>query len=413
MTRIVGRVGLITLFSIVLPLLSCSPANSASSDVQKEWENCLLSVLHTYKKGTAATPTSARDQMCVGMMYVRGYEGSKNPAKATPLFQKASDAGNPVAMTMLANAYMQGHGVNRDPARALQLFRQAADRGQTDAMLTLGQFSARGTGVPQDRTLAHHYVKEAADKGNLAAWTALQLFFGPAAEDLNKAIDLYRDNKAADAAPYFRRAADQGNIRAQFQVGWMLDKGEGMPSDPANAVVWYRKAADQGDGEAAAALGQLFENGKGLAENYISAAEWYALSAKIGDPMGTFLYGRAFQCGIGVPQNRGEAIVWFWRAEARGHPEGGRWGRWLRGEGNDIGACSQRERDVMGMSSSDPVGITFHNSTERLNWLSADHAASERVGAWVDWSTRRSEYQACTMAGGSNCREPGIEPPKP
>ena len=64
----------------------------------------------------------------------------------------------------------------------------------------------------------------------------------------------------------------------------------------------------------------------------------------------------------------------------------------------------------MGMSSSDPVGITFHNSAERLNWLSADHATSERVGAWVDWSTRRSEYQACTMAGRSNCRKPGIEP---
>ena len=123
MTRIVSGVDLITLFSIVLPLLSCSPANSASSDVQKEWENCLLSVLHTYKKGTAATPTSAKDQMCVGLMYVRGYEGPKNPAKATPLFQKASDAGNPIAMTMLADAYMQGYGVNRDPVRALQLFR--------------------------------------------------------------------------------------------------------------------------------------------------------------------------------------------------------------------------------------------------------------------------------------------------
>lgn len=120
MTRIDGGFGLITLLSIILPLFSCSPANSASSDVQKEWENCLLSVLHTYKEGTAVTPTSARDQMCVGMMYVRGYEGPKNPAKATPLFQKASDAGNPVAMTMLANAYMQRHGVNRDPARALQ-----------------------------------------------------------------------------------------------------------------------------------------------------------------------------------------------------------------------------------------------------------------------------------------------------
>jgi TPR repeat protein len=402
-----------------LALAICTTASAKSpvrtpapaTNVQIDWEHCLLSVLHRYKKA-GVEPTSALDQTCVGLRFLRGYDGPKNPARATPYFQRAANAGNATAQALLANALLKGHGVQPDVPRALKLLRQAADLGQTDAMLTLGEIAFQGTyNQPQDRRAAREWVRAAADRGNRAAWLALQQVFGPEAQVLDKASVLYRASQAQQAWPLFEKAARAGNIRAQFQVGWQLARGEGVAPDPAAAAGWYRKAADQGDGEAAAALGQLMEDGKGQAENWIDAAKWYRRSADLGDPMGTFFYGRAYQCGIGVPQNRNDAIEWFWRAEARGHPEGGRWGRWLRGVGNDIGVCSQRERDTMGMLSIEPVGRSFRNSAERLAWLGQTHVNFERASAWIDWDRRQRNYANC--GGGQGCIAPGPEPPRP
>ncbi|MEG9862081.1 MAG: SEL1-like repeat protein [Parvularculales bacterium] len=35
---------------------------------------------------------------------------------------------------------------------------------------------------------------------------------------------------------------------AQFCMGWMYDKGRGVPQNYNRAVTWYRRAADQGFG---------------------------------------------------------------------------------------------------------------------------------------------------------------------
>ncbi|MBT4047279.1 MAG: sel1 repeat family protein, partial [Nitrospina sp.] len=40
--------------------------------------------------------------------------------------------------------------------------------------------------------------------------------------------------------------ASQGNSRAQFYLGRMYDKGQGIPQDYNEAVKWYQLAADRG-----------------------------------------------------------------------------------------------------------------------------------------------------------------------
>ena len=40
-------------------------------------------------------------------------------------------------------------------------------------------------------------------------------------------------------------AADQGHALAQYAVGWLYERGRGVPEDDAEAVRWYRLAADQ------------------------------------------------------------------------------------------------------------------------------------------------------------------------
>jgi TPR repeat protein len=49
------------------------------------------------------------------------------------------------------------------------------------------------------------------------------------------------------ALVWFRRAAEQGNAKAQYNLGVMYAEGLGVGRDEAEALVWYRKAAAQGN----------------------------------------------------------------------------------------------------------------------------------------------------------------------
>lgn len=48
------------------------------------------------------------------------------------------------------------------------------------------------------------------------------------------------------AATWYRRAADQGHVKAQFALGQAYEEGRGVKQDREVAMQWYRRAADQG-----------------------------------------------------------------------------------------------------------------------------------------------------------------------
>ncbi len=47
------------------------------------------------------------------------------------------------------------------------------------------------------------------------------------------------------AAARYRKAAEQGDANAQFNLGVCYNQGQGVDKDPKAAVAWYRKAAEQ------------------------------------------------------------------------------------------------------------------------------------------------------------------------
>jgi hypothetical protein len=50
----------------------------------------------------------------------------------------------------------------------------------------------------------------------------------------------------AEAAKWYRRAAEQGRANAQYNLGRMYATGQGVPKDEAEMVKWWRAAAEQG-----------------------------------------------------------------------------------------------------------------------------------------------------------------------
>jgi hypothetical protein len=72
------------------------------------------------------------------------------------------------------------------------------------------------------------------------------------------------------------KAAEQGNVDAQFGLGAMYTNGQGVAKDERTAVLWYTKAAEQGDAGAQYTLGVMYANGQGVAKDKKTAALWQA-----------------------------------------------------------------------------------------------------------------------------------------
>ena len=64
---------------------------------------------------------------------------------------------------------------------------------------------------------------------------------------------------AGEAVKWYRQAADQGDVLAQFNLGVFYETGKGVPVDQEQAAIWYRKAAEQGHTDAQEALKRLEE----------------------------------------------------------------------------------------------------------------------------------------------------------
>ena len=58
-----------------------------------------------------------------------------------------------------------------------------------------------------------------------------------------------------EAVKWFSRAAEQGHVNAQFNLGVAYAEGRGVPQDEVEAVKWFLSAAVHGHARAQARLG--------------------------------------------------------------------------------------------------------------------------------------------------------------
>ena len=69
----------------------------------------------------------------------------------------------------------------------------------------------------------------------------------------------------------YKKAAEKGNVDAQFWLGYVYAQGEGIAQDYEEAMKWYQKAAAQGDDDAQNSIGLLYTQGKGVGQDYEEA----------------------------------------------------------------------------------------------------------------------------------------------
>jgi len=122
----------------------------------------------------------------------------------------------------------------------------------------------------------------------------------------------------SEAAKWFRKAAEQGHIVAQYNIAAMHRNGTGVIHDDKEAVKWYLKAAEQGYIKAQETLGYMYQRGDGVAQDYKEAAKWFLKAAEQGQDRSQVNIGFLYSKGYGVAQDYNEAVKWYRKAAEQG-----------------------------------------------------------------------------------------------
>lgn len=116
---------------------------------------------------------------------------------------------------------------------------------------------------------------------------------------------------SAEAAKWYLKAAEQGHVRAQWNLATLYHLGEGVRQDYTEAFRWLRKAAEQGDADAQRAVGSAYEHGRGVTQDYTEAVNWYRRAAVQGNAHARFNLGTMYRLGLGVPEDLVYAHMWI------------------------------------------------------------------------------------------------------
>lgn len=124
-----------------------------------------------------------------------------------------------------------------------------------------------------------------------------------------------------DGVKFLTQAAEKGQAVAQYRLGTLYERGQGIPADAAKAAHWYEMAANQGNRKAMHNLAVSYASGATGKKNMAEAARWFAKAAALGLSDSQFNLAVLYERGDGVPQSLLDAYKWYSIAAAAGDTE--------------------------------------------------------------------------------------------
>lgn len=126
--------------------------------------------------------------------------------------QAQAQQGSSDAQFSLATKYATGEGVDKDPVKAQQLFEQSVSATEKD---------------PEAGRMTKNYVMYSL---------AMRYLYGDGiAQNYQKALE------------WFTKAANNGDLHSQSNLGLMYHKGQGVSRDDKTAIEWLQKPCDKKD----------------------------------------------------------------------------------------------------------------------------------------------------------------------
>lgn len=244
-----------------------------------EWFSSAVSNNHKYA------------QYSLGGLYYRGQGVKQNYKKAFYLYQGSAEQGNPYASYELAKMYRDGIGVTTDTEKAEDSFKQAytgfcgleAQSHDDKLQYRLGQMLHTGIGTEKDDRAAESYWERAAQLGNVNAQYALG--------------KLWLENETGDtkkAVAWLEKAAEAEHASAQYALAKLYMAGEAVTKDIAMSIELLTKAAKQGHDYAAYQLGKHFLQGDEIEKNIEAALQWLKQSSDLNNQHAQYLLGKLY-----------------------------------------------------------------------------------------------------------------------
>lgn len=158
----------------------------------------------------------------------------------------------------------------KHPEKAFEWFVEAAKGDHKEALYYVGLYYHQGKGVTKDLDQAILWYKKAALKSEKNALYHLAMILkGQQTEDSSSVYTLLHE------------AAKQDHPHAQYNLGVMHHKGDGIPQDNEKAFYWYEKASKT-LASAQYNLGMMYFEGKVVPKDEIKARDLWEKAASSG-----------------------------------------------------------------------------------------------------------------------------------
>lgn len=188
------------------------------------------------------------------------------------------------AQANLGSLYLEGKGVPQDYMEAMKWLRSAADMNNEMAQFKIGEMYEKGLGVKQDYSEAANWYGKAQARYIRASYNLAVLYekgLGVKQDD-DEAFNYYlkaAQNRDVNARRWIRKKGEAGNIRAQYELGYMDEHDFEIGEEHGKPAKWYERAAEQGDVKSQKRLGFFYQ----LRNRYEDAYFWLSIAANSGD----------------------------------------------------------------------------------------------------------------------------------
>ncbi len=197
--------------------------------------------------GPAAFQASVSADAADAALSLTAPDGDRDDALVA--LEAAANAGQPIALWRLGTMYENGEGVQKDDARAFGYFSRIANENASTPPRSL-----EANIVAQSFVKVGEYYRDGVPDAGIPA-------------DSARSVTLLMH-----AATYFADA------EAQYELGKLYLKGDGISQSALQAARWLSLAARKGHVAAQATLGDLLFNGEGVVAQPVEGLMWLTIA---------------------------------------------------------------------------------------------------------------------------------------
>ena len=190
--------------------------------------------------------------------------------------------------------------------------KELAEKGNPDAQHKLGVMYVRGIGTKKDGDIGYEWYKKAADQGHARSQY-----------NVGQSYQYGRPPKPKLALQWFLKSANQGYAKAQWHLGveYTQTTSNLVDVDYNQGIKWLTRAAENNSELAPWNLAKIYSSFWSGHRNEKKALFWFKKSALLGSRECQCKVGDMYTEGYGVTADFIKAYAWLSVSKTNGYPD--------------------------------------------------------------------------------------------